>query len=46
MVLSSRRTRLHLTASRIHKWLALVIGAQPLIWFASGVIMSFLPSRP
>lgn len=43
MVLSSRRTRLHFTASRIHKWLALVIGAQPLIWFASGVIMSFLP---
>lgn len=43
MVLSSRRTRIHLTASRIHKWLALVIGAQLLIWFASGVIMSFLP---
>ena len=43
MVLSSRRTRIHLTASRIHKWLALIIGAQLLIWFASGVIMSFLP---
>lgn len=37
------RTRLHLAASRIHKWLALIIGAQLLIWFASGVIMSFLP---
>ena len=43
MVLSSRRTRIHLTASRLHKWLALVVGAQLLIWFASGVIMSFLP---
>jgi hypothetical protein len=30
-------------ASRVHKWLALIIGAQLLIWFASGVIMSFLP---
>ena len=32
-----------MTASRIHRWLALIIGAQLLIWFASGVIMSFLP---
>lgn len=38
-----RRTRIHLAASRVHKWLALVIGAQLLIWFASGFIMSFLP---
>jgi hypothetical protein len=37
------RTRFHIAASRIHKWLALVIGAQLLIWFASGVIMSLLP---
>lgn len=35
--------RVHLLASRVHKWLALIIGAQLLIWFASGVIMSFLP---
>lgn len=34
---------MHLFASRAHKWLALVIGAQLLIWFASGVLMSFLP---
>jgi hypothetical protein len=34
---------LHLIASRAHRWLALIIGAQLLIWFASGVIMSFLP---
>ena len=37
------RTRFHLVASRVHKWLALIIGAQLLIWFTSGVIMSFLP---
>ena len=43
MVLSSRRHRLHLFASRLHKWLALFIGAQLLIWFASGALMSFLP---
>lgn len=39
----TRRTRVHLAASRIHKWLALIIGAQLLIWFASGTIMSLLP---
>lgn len=37
------RTRLHVLASRTHKWLALVLGAQLLIWFASGALMSFLP---
>lgn len=37
------RTRFHLAASRLHKWLALIIGAQLLIWFSSGVLMSFLP---
>ena len=37
------RMRLHLAASRTHKWLALFIGAQLLIWFASGALMSFLP---
>ncbi|MGQ2943121.1 MAG: PepSY domain-containing protein [Blastomonas fulva] len=41
--LMGNRTRVHLIASRVHKWLALIIGAQLLIWFASGVIMSFLP---
>ena len=43
MVLRSRRHRLHLAASRIHKWLALFIGTQLLIWFASGALMSLLP---
>jgi hypothetical protein len=37
------KQRIHLFASRIHKWLALFIGAQLLIWFASGALMSFLP---
>ena len=41
--MSSRRHRVHLFASRLHKWLALFIGAQLLIWFASGALMSFLP---
>lgn len=41
--MSSRRHRIHLFASRLHKWLALFIGAQLLIWFASGALMSLLP---
>jgi hypothetical protein len=41
--MGSRRHQLHLGASRLHKWLALVIGAQLLIWFASGALMSFWP---
>jgi uncharacterized iron-regulated membrane protein len=41
--MSTRRHRLHLGASRLHKWLALIIGAQLLIWFASGALMSFWP---
>ncbi|MFC0589515.1 PepSY domain-containing protein [Novosphingobium aquiterrae] len=35
--------RIHLFASHLHKWLALFIGAQLLIWFASGALMSLLP---
>ncbi|MFD2427107.1 PepSY domain-containing protein [Sphingobium scionense] len=30
-------------ASRVHRWLALVIGVQLLLWFASGLVMSLLP---
>lgn len=33
-------TRIHLRASKLHKWLALIIGAQLLIWFYLGI-----PSR-
>lgn len=29
--------------SRVHRWLALIIGIQLLLWFASGLIMSVLP---
>ncbi len=43
MVLRSRRTRLHQLASKTHKWLAIIIGAQLLLWFASGTLMAFLP---
>lgn len=41
----SKRHRLHLAASKTHKWLALIIGAQLLIWFTSGALMSFLPIK-
>jgi hypothetical protein len=42
MVLSPK-LRLHIGASRVHRWLALIIGAQVLVWFTSGLIMSLLP---
>ncbi|PSO10415.1 PepSY domain-containing protein [Sphingobium sp. AEW013] len=35
--------RIHLFASRLHKWLAIIVGMQLLLWFASGAVMSFLP---
>ena len=41
--MKGRRARLHLFASRVHKWLAIIVGAQLLLWFASGALMSFLP---
>ncbi len=28
---------------RIHKWLALVVGIQIVLWIAGGVVMSALP---
>jgi hypothetical protein len=37
------KRRLHIGASKVHKWLSLIIGAQLLIWFASGALMSFIP---
>ena len=37
------RHRIHVFASRAHKWLALLLAVQLLIWFASGALMSFLP---
>jgi len=41
--LSGARTRVHLIASRVHKWLAIIIGIQLLLWFVSGTLMSLLP---
>ena len=38
-----RRARLHQFASKTHKSLAIIIGIQLLLWFASGTVMSFLP---
>lgn len=43
--MSGARTRVHLIASRLHKWLAIVIGIQLLLWFASGTLMSILPIK-
>lgn len=39
----STRMRLHIGAGRLHRWLALVIGVQLLLWFTSGLVMSLLP---
>jgi len=30
-------------ASKLHRWLALIIGVQLLLWFSSGLLMSILP---
>lgn len=37
------RLRLHIGASRVHRWLGLIIGAQLLVWCTSGLLMSLLP---
>ena len=39
------KTRFHLFASRLHKWLALFAGIQIILWFASGAYMSFMPIK-
>jgi hypothetical protein len=39
----SRLMRLQRLAVNTHKWLALVIGVQVLLWIAGGVVMSVLP---
>ena len=36
-------TKVHVGASKIHKWLALIIGIQVLLWVVSGSVMSILP---
>lgn len=39
----SVKTKIHLAASRLHKWFALIVGLQVLIWMTSGLVMSVLP---
>lgn len=38
----SRRLQLHLFGSKLHKWLALFVGIQALLWMGTGAIMSYL----
>ncbi|ARU15403.1 PepSY domain-containing protein [Croceicoccus marinus] len=38
----SRKLRLHILGSRVHKWLALFVGIQALLWMGTGAIMSYL----
>lgn len=38
----SRKLRLHVLGSKLHKWLALFVGVQALLWMGTGAIMSFL----
>jgi hypothetical protein len=33
----------HVLATKVHRWLAALIGIQILIWFGSGTIMAILP---
>ena len=35
--------RLRVLVRKIHKWLALIVGLQVLLWTASGLFMSFVP---
>ena len=38
----SRKLRLHIFGSKMHKWLAVFIGVQALLWMATGTLVSFL----
>ncbi|WP_226636697.1 PepSY domain-containing protein [Novosphingobium profundi] len=38
----SRKQRLHILGSRLHKWLAVCVGIQVLLWMGSGAVMSWL----
>ncbi|QVM82770.1 PepSY domain-containing protein [Novosphingobium decolorationis] len=38
----SRKQKLHILGSRLHKWLAVCVGIQVLLWMGSGAIMSWL----
>jgi|TARA_R100000501_G_scaffold18455_1_gene39047 hypothetical protein len=38
----SRKLRLHIFGSKVHKWLAVFVGVQALLWMATGTLMSYL----
>lgn len=38
----SWKLRLHVQASRVHRWLGLIVGLQVLVWFSSGLLMTLL----
>jgi len=38
----SLKLRLHVFGSKLHKWLAIFVGIQVLLWMATGALMSFL----
>lgn len=42
MAKRSFKLRLHVLGSKLHKWLAIFVGAQVLLWMATGALMSFL----
>ena len=42
MVTRSVKLRLHVLGSKIHKWLAIFVGLQVLLWMGTGALMSFL----
>ena len=42
MATRSVKLRLHVLGSKIHKWLAIFIGLQVLLWMGTGALMSFL----
>ena len=42
MATPSLKLRLHALGSKIHKWLAIFVGVQVLLWMGTGALMSFL----
>ncbi len=42
MATPSLKLRLHVLGSKIHKWLAIFVGLQVLLWMGTGALMSFL----
>lgn len=42
MATRSLKLRLHVFGSKLHKWLAIFVGIQVLLWMATGALMSYL----